>query len=154
MNLNIGGGATEIAGYVNVDKCKGLEAYPLAFQSESVDVVRASHILEHFSYRQTEAVLAEWVRVLKPGGILAIAVPDFDFILDKFVNGNPDNLPLVGYLMGGQADENDFHKHIFTRESLEEYMRTAGIINIQRWESKAGDCAEYACSLNLMGVKA
>jgi predicted SAM-dependent methyltransferase len=48
----------------------------LKFDSESVDLVYASHILEHFYEHELFAVLREWRRVLKPGGKLIVRVPD------------------------------------------------------------------------------
>lgn len=48
-------------------------AYPLPFEKESFDGVLASNILEHLD--SVETAVAEASRVLKPGGILAITVP-------------------------------------------------------------------------------
>ena len=48
----------------------------LPFPSDYVDLVYASHLLEHISEHETECVLREWRRVLKPGGELRIRVPD------------------------------------------------------------------------------
>ena len=48
------------------------------------DLVRASHVLEHYSWRDTVAVMSEWARVLKPGGVLQIAVPNFDYIIAAY----------------------------------------------------------------------
>lgn len=44
------------------------------FKDGEVDAITASHILEHFG--NTKKILSEWDRVLKPGGTLAIIVPD------------------------------------------------------------------------------
>ncbi len=44
------------------------------FKDDELDFVIGSHSLEHFP--DTKKVLKEWVRVLKPGGIIAMAVPD------------------------------------------------------------------------------
>lgn len=44
------------------------------FQDSSLDYVYSSHLLEDFL--DTEFVLREWIRVLKPGGFLVIFCPD------------------------------------------------------------------------------
>src|SRR5262245_41816323 len=45
-------------------------------QSESLDVVYSSHMLEHLDPREAECFLNEIRRVLKPGGIIRLVVPD------------------------------------------------------------------------------
>jgi hypothetical protein len=51
---------------------------PLPFPDASVDGLYASHILEHLDMREGRRVLRECRRVLKPGGILRIVVPDLE----------------------------------------------------------------------------
>lgn len=53
------------------DVVKGL---PLA--ANSVDGLYASHVLEHLPLTDMRAALAESLRVLKPGGVLRLIVPD------------------------------------------------------------------------------
>jgi SAM-dependent methyltransferase len=150
MKLNLGGGSQKIPGFINVDRLNGQEAYPLpAYTDGSVDEIRASHILEHFGHREVPEVLKEWVRVLKPGGVLRVAVPDFDYL----VQHRHDELPLESYLMGGQSDSNDFHKSIFSERKLRDLMRYVGLTDVTRWQSEIQDCASLPVSLNLQGVK-
>jgi len=150
MKLNLGGGNQKIPGFVNIDRLNGQEAYPLpAYADGSVDEIRASHILEHFGHREVPEVLKEWVRVLKPGGVLKVAVPDFDYL----VQHRHDELPLESYLMGGQSDSNDYHKSIFSERKLRDLMRYVGLTDVTRWQSEIEDCASLPVSLNLQGVK-
>jgi predicted SAM-dependent methyltransferase len=44
------------------------------FRDESLDFIYSSHLLE--DYEDTESVLREWLRVLKPGGHLVTFCPD------------------------------------------------------------------------------
>jgi len=44
------------------------------FKDNELDFVIASHSLEHFP--DTKKVLREWKRVLRPGGIIAVCVPN------------------------------------------------------------------------------
>jgi predicted SAM-dependent methyltransferase len=48
----------------------------LPFRDESFDSVYSSHTIEHFSHREVKNVLAEWVRVLKKGGVMEVRCPD------------------------------------------------------------------------------
>lgn len=160
MKINIGAGKTPLEGYINIDRATGGEAYPLSqdgivFDSGIADEVRASHVLEHFSHRDTLAVLREWIRVLKPNGLLRIAVPDFDQI--PAIRAKGDSLwPL--YIMGGHTDENDMHGCIFTWDILIAFMSEAGC-NIKYsdmyWNDKLDYCSNHpsGVSLNIQGTK-
>jgi FkbM family methyltransferase len=153
IKLNLGSGALPLPGYRNIDCKLGLEAYPLTFSDNSIDEVRASHILEHFSHKQTADVIKEWVRVLKPGGALKIAVPDFDIIAKSHINGSGDHPNLEGIVYGGQSGDADFHKSLFTERKLAKLLTDAGLIQIQRWTSEQNDDASLPVSLNLMAMK-
>lgn len=56
-----------------IDTVMNLSVFPWVFESNSVDGIHASHILEHFF--DYEAFLKECYRILKPGGFLRICVP-------------------------------------------------------------------------------
>lgn len=166
MKLNLGAGSQPLPDFVNIDRSYPVgreltesgpgwnihgEVYPLPYADNSVDHVRASHVLEHVPYREIEEVVREWVRVLRPGGVLKIAVPDFRWCAEKFLAGADANVQ--GYVMGGQVDENDYHKTIFDEQGLRSLMESLGLVNIQRWESEQQDCAALPVSLNLRGAK-
>jgi hypothetical protein len=126
--------------------------------ADSVEEIRASHVLEHLPRRDSLAALAEWVRVLKPGGWLKVAVPDFDTIVATYLKWRAGELPgeappIEGWLMGGQVDANDFHQAGFTRQGLEEAFRELGLVDVGPWVSEVRDCASLPVSLNIQGRK-
>lgn len=151
VRLNLGAGEHALPGYQNRDAKTGQEIYPLPHPDSSVDEIRASHVLEHFATADVAKVLADWVRALKPGGVLKIAVPDFETVARDYLAGRHTNPQ--GYLMGGQTDALDFHKALFDREELTDLLRKAGMVGIRRWQSEIKDCAALPVSLNLMGTK-
>lgn len=53
----------------------------LPFQDNYAAEVHAYHVLEHFYRWEVGDVLAEWYRVLKPGGVLVIELPCLDNII-------------------------------------------------------------------------
>ena len=154
--------------FINLDsrKRKGAKqgkAYPLKFKSNIFDLVYASHVLEHFKKKNVLKVLNEWVRVLKPGGILRISVPCFEnltkiYKIDKNINN------IIGPLMGGQTYKENFHYNIFNKNKLSSLMEQAGLEAIHPWDfsrtghSKFWDFSqattqEMLISLNLEGRK-
>jgi SAM-dependent methyltransferase len=84
LRLNLGCDRSQIAGYVGVDFNPDVDPDVLAdvehlpFEDNSVDEIYASHVLEHLPYGNT--ALQEWLRVLKPGGMLTVVVPDINGI--------------------------------------------------------------------------
>jgi predicted O-linked N-acetylglucosamine transferase (SPINDLY family) len=152
VRLDLGAGKASPPGFTPLGHGHGSEIYPLSlFADNSADEIRASHCLEHFSHRQVPHVLAEWVRVLKPGGLLSIAVPDFAKSAANYLEGGAQ--PTEGYVMGGQIDEDDFHRSLFDRDRLTRLMLAAGLVSIEPWVSDLKDCAALSISLNLRGRK-
>jgi hypothetical protein len=156
MKINIGAGDVALDGYVNIDRKTGGEAFPLSsggceIPDESCDVIRASHVLEHFSHRIVGEVVRHWAAKLKPGGALKIAVPDFDIIAQHYLDGAAE--PTEAYILGGHVDDDDRHGAMFNAPTLADYLRAAGLTDIGRWDSDAPDCSSLPISLNLRAVK-
>lgn len=149
--LNLGSGECPIDGYENIDLKNGVGAYPLHEADDSVDEIRASHLLEHFSHRNTEAVLKNWVSKLKPGGILKIAVPDFDLICQWHASGEMDRAEQ--YLMGGHVDYADRHGAAINQRMLCALFERVGLEDVREWASDQADCSALPISLNLQGRK-
>lgn len=147
VKLNIGAGKTEIPGFTPIDRMFGDEAYPLKYATNSVSEIRASHVLEHFSFADAVTALEDWVRVLEPGGRLRVAVPDVDKCLGS------DDANRVFYLMGGQTDENDFHKSAYDKNRLRQTLEQVGLEQVEAWESDGLDTSGHPVSLNLQGIK-
>jgi hypothetical protein len=158
LKLNVGSGERHIEGYVSVDRKGGGEAFPLKYYGkdvapETVDVIRASHVLEHFPYPQTPDVVKHWVDCLKPGGVLKVAVPDFAYLAKAYAEGKDTPHPIEAYLMGGHTDGDDRHGAIFDEAKLRALLEGAGLTNVEPWESEITDCATLPVSLNLQGTK-
>ncbi|MCM8787680.1 MAG: methyltransferase domain-containing protein [Candidatus Omnitrophica bacterium] len=83
--LNLGCGNKKLKGYINVDNnplCKpdiilDLNKGLKKFKTNSFDLIRAEHILEHVD--DLQFVLEEMYRVSKPGAIWEIFVPHYSY---------------------------------------------------------------------------
>lgn len=153
LKLDLGANAVSPPGYVPMGHFHGSEIYPLPSTVEdgSVDEIRASHVLEHFPTGEIANVLKHWAAKLKPGGVMKVAVPNFEWIAQAYLDGQ--NVPIEGYTMGGQTDGDDFHKSLFDRRTLAELLRDAGLVDIGPWDSDAEDCSRLPVSLNVRAVK-
>jgi SAM-dependent methyltransferase len=151
MRLNLGAGGSPIEGFDNSwDVKEGKKAYPLALSDGVADEIRASHLLEHFSHRGAAKVVSEWVRVLKPGGLLRLAVPDLEVIARKYLAGEEGQYQ--GWLSGGQVEPYDSHLAQYDWDSLAALMRKCGLVGIHKWDGH-DDCSQLEVSLNMGGYK-
>ena len=55
---------------------------PFPWQDNEIDIIYSSHALEHLDKSDGRAFIGECYRVLKPGGIVRIVVPNLDDIND------------------------------------------------------------------------
>jgi len=142
IKLHLGCGQRFIPGFVHldvqpaahVDIIGRVEQLPL--KNGCVSLIYASHILEHFDRHTYKAVLAEWLRVLKPGGILRLAVPDFAACAAIYYeDGLADGLSgLMGLIVGGQRHKYDFHKMIFDEPFLRRVLLEIGFREVRGWD--------------------
>lgn len=151
LKLDLGAGEISPPGYVPMGNAHGRPIYPLDAAAESVDCIRASHVLEHWPHGELADVLKDWVRALKPGGVLRIAVPDFAKVASGYLEGHVQ--PTESWLMGGQTDHDDFHRSLFDETRLKRLLSDAGLVLLRPWTSEIDDCAAYPISLNLEGSK-
>ena len=179
MKLHLGCGNRHIPGFYHVDYMD----YPhvdrrgpvedLSFLADdSAELIYASHILEHFGRYEVEHVLKEWHRVLKPRGVLRLAVPDFRAVVELFEKEGLQNgfSGLVGLICGGQRHPLDFHKLIFDRPFLTYLLHRVGFAEVREWDWRTTEHAtidDYSqayiphmekangrqVSLNLEGIK-
>lgn len=56
----------------------------IPFPDNSFKVVYHSQVLEHIPYEHAPAFIKECYRVLEPGGILRVVVPDLEIIVDEY----------------------------------------------------------------------
>lgn len=69
------------------------EARKLPLADASVEVLYTSHMLEHLSRDEARAFLGEVRRVLQPGGVARVAVPDLALIVRRYRDqGDADRL--------------------------------------------------------------
>lgn len=140
MKLHLGCGSKYIPGFIHVD----IQEYPhvdfrvpvnhLTFaQDNSVDLIYACHVLEHFGRHKIDQVLGEWHRVLRKGGILRVAVPDFKAVVHRYQETS-DLSELIGLVSGGQRNEYDFHKMVFDEKFLRERLLRIGFASAGRYD--------------------
>jgi predicted SAM-dependent methyltransferase len=160
MKLDLGCGTTRIDGYTPWDWSTNNDVQFLPFADGSIEEIRASHVLEHIERPYLLEVVQHWVDKLQPGGILRIAVPDFDEIIrlaaldrdQEDQSGKP--FPWEAYIMGGQTDTFDQHHTLWNDPKLRSLFNQVGITEILPWKnSEPIDCSDLPVSLNLAGRK-
>jgi SAM-dependent methyltransferase len=115
---------------------------PLPYPDASVEAVLGSHVLEHLAPDEGEAMLRELHRVLLPGGVLRIAVPDLDGIIAAYDPAAPDAF-LAGMLQG-RARSRSRHRHWwhYNEGSLRALFERTGFHDVRRCAFREGRCPD------------
>jgi len=108
------------------------DARKLPFKGGSFMRVHARHLLEHFSWREVNSVLSEWIRVLKPRGSLELYVPNLRSfkVLNAILRGNSYGKHDFGLIYGFQDYPENFHKSGFTPKVIRELLKKHNLYNI------------------------
>jgi predicted SAM-dependent methyltransferase len=105
----------------------------LPFADQSVSCIYSSHTFEHFSWAESLTVAKECFRVLRPGGVLRVVVPDLQLIAREYLR-NSDPMAshrFVGRLLLSHTIHDLFHRgahhsQMFDESSLIALLRQAG----------------------------
>ena len=109
----------------------------LPFEENSCDLLYSSHTIEYFDRDQIQDLLAEWRRVLKPGGTLRVAVPDFSATCTLYREGKWVLDNLLGPLYGKRrvnSELTNYHKTVYDQCSLSRVLRDAGFRKVRKWD--------------------
>ena len=126
--IHIDGGDYDHLEYKDITK--------LPFDNETVDLIYSSHVLEYFDRDEVIDVLKEWKRVLRPGGTLRIAVPDFESMCALYIDRKITLDRILGPIFGKMKMSNYtiYHKTTYDYKSLKEICDEIGFIDFNRYD--------------------
>lgn len=157
IRLDLGCGPSPAPGYIGVDARHGGDDVMTCLrltEPDTVDEIRASHVVEHLLPDELSSFFELTLRALKPGGSLYVAVPDWNCIVDMSdEEGDWFDPKWKSYLMGGHIDKFDVHHSVWTESLLRRHLTEAGYQRVRHWTSRLQDCASLPVSLNLAGTK-
>lgn len=152
--LELGCGPCPKPGFVNVDYRwrPGVDVVwdllkPLPFADNRFDGIFSEHCLEHLEIDQLDALLREMLRVLRPGGIVRLVVPNLAKYVDAYARRARGETLDKGNLLGtaeamnrlfycGHDNAmrshwlNDGHRFIHDFESLAYSLGKAGFVDV------------------------
>jgi len=156
IKIELGSAQKRIEGWLtmdldpNSDLCMDLSK-PLPFPDNCVEEIYSSHLLEHFSFPDPMLnLLSECYRVLKPGGVFKIAVPDARIYIESYEK--PDQFDPAKYCLYTPAyhyhSKIDFinyiaymdghHRYLFDNENLPIIIANIGFENVKLREFEPG----------------
>ncbi len=150
--LNIGCGTDYKEGWINIDNNSDNNISrldlnwdlrkSLPFENDSVDYIFNEHFIEHLTVEESRKSLDDFFRVLKPGGVMRIAMPDMEDIVELYKDDNWKNRPVIknhGFEdIQTRAEMVNLsfrawgHKWIYDWEELERRLKEVGGKNIRR----------------------
>jgi predicted SAM-dependent methyltransferase len=147
IRLNLGCGGKILPNWVNVDLegnwsgqkpdiVSDLRGLP--FDDGVADEAQAIHVIEHFYRWEAEDLLREWMRVLKPGGLLILEAPCrekvFSYITACLRAGQEMNPRLSMWALYGDPNyrsEAMCHRWLWSAPELMALMRSIGLEDVK-----------------------
>jgi len=165
IKLNLGCGKKLLDGYINVDAIErdGCKPEVIAdvtnldsvFSDNYADEILSVHVIEHVYYWQAEEMLRDWVRILKPGGLMIIECPNLLESCKMLVNaGQEASLPdkrgqQTMWPLYGDPNHKDpymMHKWGYTPYSLAHLMQQCGLVNVGQRPAMLRSASRVICA--------
>ena len=151
MKIHLGCGKRYIPGFVHVDSVKfphvdhvhDLRTLEM-FKDGTADLLYACQVLEYFDREEVGAVLAEWKRVLRVGGILRLSVPNFATLATLYAAGFGLDY-MLGTLYGKIPQDGGgfvYHKTTYDEASLARVLTEAGFGAVEKWDWRTTEHAD------------
>lgn len=115
---------------------------PLPFADASVAAVFSSHVFEHLFMDEVHRLVAEIHRVLAPGGVCRVVVPDLEKIVAAFDPNNPDEFIHDIYEVSKREAVKNSHHCGFTKASLTTLFIAAGFSKTESLAYQVGSCPD------------
>jgi len=135
--LNIGAGSKVFDGWISCgfdpDHDVQCDVRVIPLPDGYADEAMVIHVLEHLNRWDAPAALREWRRVLKPGGLLILELPDLIKCCRNVIAGKADRFGLLG-LFGDPsfADPLMMHRWAWTEKELISELRDAGFHKVKK----------------------
>lgn len=128
LKLHLGCGDYWFEGYINIDfnVYGGTDMLfdirkSLPFQAQTVAIIEAYEVVEHMNKAEINDMLHDWQRVLIPGGIVRISVPDMDGLVAMYAT---DKKKATEQIYG--LEDHPHHKQGYVLETLKELFESHG----------------------------
>jgi ubiquinone/menaquinone biosynthesis C-methylase UbiE len=170
MRLNVGCGKRILDGWVNCDIARDPEAEKepeilcdakqIPLEDECADVLQAIHLFEHFYRWQIDDVLKEWKRLLKPGGLLILELPNLVKCCQNYLEGrmrggkNPDQLSRWG-IYGDPRTGNPYMNHPwgYSPDELISILQEAGFRKAAERQTEFHPAGRHHRDMRIEAVK-
>lgn len=146
MKLDLGSGHVRLEGWKRVDlDPEANPDYKIAiqdleknFKPNSVEAIRAYHVLEHISPKEVFPTLRGWWKVLKPRGKITIEVPDCESVMIAYAKGQTSWAEVKRVILGADQDATEWmaHRNLFNTSSLHRFLQITGFVNIKHDTSR------------------
>lgn len=113
------------------------------FQPNSVSLVLASHVIEHFTKEEAKQILRDIYDILLPGGFLIVEVPNCKNLDERLAKGEIDKWTYDIFKDGCPKGVAQKHKAMYEEDSLRELLQSCGFTNLVRNPivgNKESDC--------------
>ena len=139
IRLNLGCGRYPLPGFINVDQFANVNpdlvcnALDLPYAPGSVDAIYCGHLLEHLTLKEGRQALAYWRGLLKPGGTIAVTVPNFDILAKRHLaNPTAESMREFNDQWIYSYVQESLHKYCYNEALLVQAMTEAGLTNLER----------------------
>jgi predicted SAM-dependent methyltransferase len=113
--------------------------YGVPLPSDSTDYIFTSHVIHHLYKDQAHRLLTDIRRVLKPGGTLRVAVPNLEFIIELYLQGQRERA-IEKYFFYPSASRSDLSTHYqYDYVLLKQLLESAGFNNVRRYRCYEGN---------------
>lgn len=173
--INLGSGPNVVPGCINIDfyTTSGIDygadlRRSLKIADNTTNGIFCEHTIEHLTYAEADRLLHECHRIMKPGAVIRVVLPDISLFIERYRDQDAAWFKQWERLMFTDSTDPDRakrrlatpmqaisfvtqeygHVSCWDFETLSHYLQQSGFREIKKWRFREGICPELLIDLD------
>lgn len=114
-------------------------SYGIPLEDSQANYIFSSHFIEHLEHADAVHLLQECRRVLEPGGLMRVSIPDLEYAIGLYNSDKKEKMLRDYFFVDDTGNEFSRHKYMYDYAMFSDLLESVGFVDINRCVYQEGE---------------